>query len=147
MNLTSHFTLEELTFSEVAQRNGWDNKPNDVELANLIRLAKFLETVREVLGSKPIMITSGLRTKKINDAVGSKDTSQHRLGCAVDFKIPGMTPDEIVTKIVNSSLTYDQVICEFGSWVHISVPNYEGDAPRRQALVIDKLGTRHFSIK
>jgi zinc D-Ala-D-Ala carboxypeptidase len=87
--MTPHFTLEELTASETAERNNWDNTPNDQELANLVRLAEFLEQVKEVLAGKPIIISSGLRTKKVNDAVGSKDTSQHRIGCAADFRVPG----------------------------------------------------------
>jgi len=145
VNLTPHFTLEELTFSETAERNGWDNSPNDQELANLIRLADFLEQVKVVLGGKPIMISSGLRSKKVNDAVGSKDTSQHRLGCAADFKVPGMTPDQIVKTIILSGISYDQVISEFGRWVHISVPNSIDTAPRRQALIIDKAGSRLFA--
>jgi hypothetical protein len=145
VNLTPHFTLEELTFSETAERNGWDNRPNDKELANLTRLADMLEQVKTVLGGKPIIISSGLRTKKVNDAVGSKDTSQHRLGCAADFRVPGMTPDRIVKTIILSGISYDQVISEFGRWVHISVPNTVDTAPRRQALTIDKSGTRAFS--
>ena len=144
-NLTPHFTLEELTASETAERNGWDNSPNDAELANLTRLADLLEQVKVVLGGKPIMISSGLRTKKVNDAVGSKDTSQHRLGCAADFRVPGMTPDQVVRALVISSINYDQVISEFGRWVHISVPNTVDTAARRQALTIDKAGTRAFS--
>lgn len=145
MNLTPHFTLEELTASETAERNGWDNSPNDQELANLTRLADFLEQVKVVLGGKPIMILSGLRTKKVNDAVGSRDTSQHRIGCAADFRVPGMTPDEVVRKIVASGIGYDQVIREFDRWTHISVPNTDSTAPRRQALIIDKAGTRPFA--
>ena len=145
MNLTPHFTLEELTASETAERNGWDNSPNDQELANLTRLAEFLEEVKVVLGGKPIMISSGLRTKQVNDAVGSKDTSQHRLGCAADFKVPGMTPDEVVKAIVASGIGYDQVICEFDRWTHISIPNIEDTSPRQHALVIDKAGTRPFA--
>jgi uncharacterized protein YcbK (DUF882 family) len=145
VNLTPHFTLEELTFSETAERNGWDNSPNDAELANLTRLADLLEQVKVVLGGKPIIISSGLRTKKVNDAVGSKDTSQHRLGCAGDFRVPGMTPDQVVKTIILSGISYDQVISEFGRWVHISVPNTVDVAPRRQALTIDKSGTRAFS--
>jgi hypothetical protein len=145
MKLTPHFSLEELTASETAERNGWDNSPNDQELANLNRLAAFLEQVKVVLGGKPIMISSGLRTKKVNDAVGSKDTSQHRLGCAADFKVPGMTPDEVVKAIVASGIGYDQVIREFDRWTHISVPNSEDTAPRKQALIIDKAGTRVFA--
>jgi uncharacterized protein YcbK (DUF882 family) len=145
MNLTPHFTLEELTASETAERNGWDNSPNDTELANLTRLADFLEQVKAVLGGKAIMISSGLRTKKVNDAVGSKDTSQHMIGCACDFKVPGMTPDEVVRKIVASGIGYDQVIREFDRWTHISIPNTAGTASRKQALIIDKAGTRAYS--
>ena len=144
MNLTVHFTLEELTASETAERNGWDNSPNDQELANLVRLAEFLEQVKEVLAGKPLIISSGLRTKKVNDAVGSKDTSQHRIGCAADFKVPGMTPDEVVKAIVASGLEYDQVIREFDRWTHISIPNSVNFSPRAQALIIDKAGTRPY---
>ena len=133
MNLTPHFTLEELTASETA------------ELANLTRLANFLEQVKVVLEGKPIMISSGLRTKQVNDAVGSKDTSQHRIGCAADFKVPGMTPDEVVRKIVASGIGYDQIIREFDRWTHISVPNVPVGVPRGQALIIDKAGTRQFA--
>jgi hypothetical protein len=145
MNLTPHFTLEELTASETAERNGWDNSPNDQELANLTRLADFLEQVKVVLNGKPIMISSGLRTKKVNDAVGSKDTSQHRIGCAADFRVPGMTPDQVVKAIVASGIGYDQVIREFDRWTHISVPSSVDTSPRRQALIIDKAGTRPYA--
>jgi zinc D-Ala-D-Ala carboxypeptidase len=145
VNLTPHFTLEELTASETAERNGWDNSPNDTELANLTRLADFLEQVKVVLGGKPIMISSGLRTKKVNDAVGSKDTSQHRLGCAADFRVPGMTPDQVVKAIIASGIGFDQVIREFDRWTHISISNSEDTSPRRQALIIDKAGTRPYA--
>ena len=145
MNLTAHFTLEELTASETAERHGWDNTPNDQELANLKRLAGLLEQVKEVLAGKPIIISSGLRTKKVNDAVGSKDTSQHRIGCAADFRVPGMTPDEVVKAIVASGIEYDQVIREFDRWTHISIPNSINFSPRAQALIIDKAGTRPYA--
>lgn len=144
MNLTPHFTLAELTFSETAERNGWDNSPNEKELANLKRLADFLEQVKVVMGGKPVMISSGLRTKKVNDAVGSKDTSQHLLGCAADFKIPGVTPDQVVRKIIASGIGFDQIIREYDRWTHISIPNTVDTAPRRQALIIDNQGTRPF---
>jgi hypothetical protein len=145
MNLTPHFTLEELTASETAERNGWDNSPNDQELANLTRLADFLEQVKVVLNGKPIMISSGLRTKKVNDAVGSRDTSQHRIGCAADFRVPGMTPDQVVKAIIASGIGFDQVIREFDRWTHISVPNSVDTSPRKQALIIDKAGTRPYA--
>jgi hypothetical protein len=145
MQLTPNFTLDELTASESAERNGWDNSPNDQELANLTRLADFLEQVKVVLNGKPIMISSGLRTKKVNDAVGSRDTSQHRIGCAADIRVPGMTPDEVVRKVIASGISYDQVIREFDRWTHISIPNSVDTSPRKQALIIDKAGTRQFA--
>ena len=145
MNLTPHFTLDELTASEAADRNGWDNTPNEQELENLKRLAAFLEEVKTVLGGKPIMVNSAFRSKAVNDAVGSKDTSQHRIGCAADIRVPGMTPDEVVKTVIASKIGYDQVIREFDRWTHISVPNTEDSAPRRQALIIDKAGTRPYA--
>lgn len=142
MNLSNHFTLEELT---VTSHRQFDNTPNASEIANLTRLAAFLEQVKTVLGGKPIMINSGFRSKKVNDAVGSKDTSQHRVGCAADFRVPGMTPNEVVKAIVDADIGYDQVIREFDSWTHISIPNKQGEAPRKQALIIDRQGTRNYS--
>lgn len=144
MQLSPHFTLEELTHSDLASRKGWDNTPNDQETANLKRLTNFLEAVRTILG-KPIFINSGFRSKQVNDGVGSKDSSQHRLGCAADIRVQGMTPDEVCRKIISSGLAYDQLIREFDAWTHISVPSYEIDRPRRQALIIDKQGTRPFA--
>ncbi len=145
MNITPHFTLDELTASETADRNGWDNTPSDVELANLTRLADFLEQVKALLGGKPIMINSAYRSKRVNDAVGSKDTSQHRIGCAADIRVPGMTPDQVVKAITASALPFDQVIREFDRWTHVSIPNTPDTAARRQALIIDKTGTRPFA--
>jgi hypothetical protein len=145
MNLSPHFTLDELTASETAERNGWNNTPNEQELANLQRLAEFLENVKEALGGKPIMVNSAFRSKQVNDAVGSKDSSQHRVGCAVDIRIPGLTPDQVVRAIIASGLPYDQVIREFDRWTHLSVPNTPEAAPRKQALIIDKAGTRAFA--
>ena len=139
MNLTTHFTLEELTITDHREL---ENTPNETELANLKRLAEFLETVKTVLGGKPIMVNSAFRSKAVNDAVGSKDTSQHRIGCAADIRVPGITPDEVVKAIIASGIGYDQVIREFDRWTHISIPN--AGAPRKQALIIDKAGTRVY---
>lgn len=143
MNLSENFTLEELTHSEVAVRNGWSNNPPPQEEENLVRLAQLLEQVRKLL-NKPIMINSGYRSKVVNDAVGSKDSSQHRLGCAADIRVPGMTPNEVCKAIIASDIQFDQLIREFDSWTHISVPNLADQTPRNQTLIIDKLGTRPF---
>lgn len=143
MKLTPNFTLEELTHSETAVRLGLDNTPSkDVE-ANLVRLAKFLEEIRRVLG-RPIMVNSAYRSPEVNTAIGSKPTSQHCIGCAADIKVPGLTPDNIVKEIIKTNLEYDQLIREFDSWVHISIPNKFADKPRKQVLIIDKAGTRPY---
>lgn len=142
MNLSEHFTLEELTHTDHREL---DNTPNDAERNNLNRLAEFLEQVKTVLGGKPIMVNSAFRSKAVNDAVGSKDTSQHRVGCAADIRVPSMTPDEVVKAIIASGIGYDQVIREFDRWTHVSVPNQPSGTPRKQALIIDKSGTRPYA--
>jgi hypothetical protein len=142
MNLTEHFTLEELTHTDHRQ---FDNEPNEAELENIKRLAAFLEDVKTALGGRPIMVNSAFRSKQVNDAVGSKDTSQHRIGCAADIRVPGVTPDEVVKTIIAAGLPYDQVIREFDRWTHISIPNEPARAPRKQALIIDKQGTRLYA--
>jgi hypothetical protein len=136
--MTPHFTLAELTATSHRQ---FDNTPNEAETANLQKLAEFLEQVKVALDGKPIMINSAFRSKQVNDSVGSKDTSQHRTGQAADFKVPGMSPDAVVRAIIEAGLPYDQIIREFDAWTHISI----SDTPRRQALIIDKLGARAFA--
>jgi hypothetical protein len=140
--LSVHFTLEELTHTDHRE---FDNTPNSTETANLIRLAGLLEDVKILLGNKPIMVNSAFRSKAVNDAVGSKDSSQHRIGAAADIRVPNMTPDEVVRAIIASDLPYDQIIREFDRWTHISVTNTPDGKPRKQALIIDKTGTRLFS--
>ena len=134
--MTPHFTLAELTHTD---HRSLDNTPNPGELANLKRLAEFLEVVKTTLSGKAVMISSAYRSKAVNDAVGSRDTSSHRLGLAADFKVPGMAPDAVVRALLK--LPYDQIIREYDAWTHISI----SDKPRRQALIIDKQGTRVFA--
>jgi len=140
--MTPHFTLAELTATSHRQ---FDNTPNEAETANLQRLAEFLEQVKTALDGKPIMVNSAFRSKQVNDSVGSKDTSQHRIGCAADLRVPGMTPDAVVRAVIAAGLPFDQIIREFDSWTHISVTNTPDGTPRRQALIIDKAGTRPFA--
>jgi hypothetical protein len=140
--MTPHFSLAELTATSHRQ---FDNTPNEAETANLQRLAEFLEQVKTALDGKPIMVNSAFRSKQVNDSVGSKDTSQHRIGCAADLRVPGMTPDQVVRAVIAAGLPFDQIIREFDSWTHISVTNTPDGTPRRQALIIDKAGTRPFA--
>ena len=143
MKLTENFSLQEMTVSEIGERRGLDNTPNATEIANLVRVAGLLEQVRKLI-NKPIIVNSAFRSKAVNDAVGSKDTSQHRIGCAADIRVPGMTPREVVEACIKANIGYDQIIEEFGSWTHISVPDMPARPPRRQALTIDRQGTRPF---
>jgi zinc D-Ala-D-Ala carboxypeptidase len=155
MNLSEHFTFEELTHTD---HRDFDNTPTEAEkcvidgrvvevnaVANLTRLAAFLEEVKTLLGGKPIMVNSAFRSHTVNVAVGSQETSDHRRGCAADIRVPSMTPDEVTRAIIGSDLGFQQVIREFDRWTHVSIPTYQGDAPKRQALIIDKSGTRPFA--
>lgn len=141
MNLSPNFTLEELTITEHRE---FKNEPSSSERTNLIRLANFLEQVKVALGGKPVMVNSAFRCKEVNDAVGSKDTSQHRVGCAADLRVPGMTPDQVVQAIMSKGLPYDQLIREFDRWTHVSIPNDPKGKPRGQVLIIDSKGTRPY---
>lgn len=137
MNLSEHFTLAELTRSETAARKGIDNTPDAETIANLTELALALEKVRSVLG-RPIHITSGYRSPKVNAAIGSSPTSAHIKGYAADVVVPGMTPKEVCQRIIESGIDYDQIIHEFGSWCHFSIDPRN----RKMALTIDRNGTR-----
>ena len=145
MQLSKNFTYEELTFSDAAQRHGIDNTPNDETIENLKRLcALVLEPIREIV-HKPVQVTSSYRSPIVNSLVGSKVTSQHIRGCAADIKVPGVTPDVLIKAIIGAGLPYEQVIREFDSWVHVSVPNDPHALPKRQALIIDKSGTKPYT--
>lgn len=139
--MTPNFTLAELT---VTDHREFKNEPNPTEIANLERLAGLLEQVKVAIGGKPVMVNSAFRSKQVNDAVGSKDTSQHRLGCAADIRVPGMVPDDVVKAVIAAKLPFDQLIREFDRWTHISVPNDPKGKPRGQVLIIDSKGTRPY---
>jgi zinc D-Ala-D-Ala carboxypeptidase len=140
-SLSKHFTLAELT---VTDHREFDNSPTQEEISNLQRLAQLLEQVKETLGGKPVMINSAFRCKQVNDAVGSKDSSQHRHGCAADLRVPGVTPDEVVRAVIAAGLPYQQLIREFDRWTHISITNEPNAEPKRQVLIIDKAGVRAY---
>ena len=140
--MTPHFTLAELTHTD---HRTLDNTPTPGEVANLTRLAALLERVKVALGGKPVMVNSAFRSKAVNDAVGSKDTSQHRLGCAADIRVPGMTPRQVVEACIAAKIDFDQIILEFDAWTHISIPNSADAIPRNSRLIIDKTGIRSFT--
>ena len=141
MKLSPHFSLEELTHSNTATRLGIDNTPTVEIIDNLTYLAGELEYVRNILGH-PMLVSSGFRCHVLNNHLGSKRTSSHTKGLAVDFICPSFgNPHSVVSAIVAANVNYDQVILEYDRWVHLS---FDPDKPRKQALIIDKKGTRPF---
>jgi zinc D-Ala-D-Ala carboxypeptidase len=139
--LTPHVTLEEMLASQTAARLGIDNTPTDpVILDNLKKTAEMLEQVRTLLGSRPIIISSGYRCLAVNTAVGSSPTSAHVQGQAADFTCPGFgNPYQVCQAVAASNIQFDQLIFEFASWTHIAWATN----PRRQLLTIDNSGTRY----
>ena len=144
MNLTDHFTLEELTQSDTAVRLDIENIPTEEALKNLHILAKGLEDVRKKLDGSSIHISSGYRCLKLNRSLHSKDTSHHVRGLAADFTCRGYgSVDDVMRCLVNSSIEFEQLILEFNSWIHISFPA-EGEKAKRQTMIINKNGTRVY---
>jgi hypothetical protein len=133
VNLTPHFTLDELTASQTATRRGIDNKPTIQILRNLTSLAETLEQVRALVG-QPLTISSGYRCPDLNKWVGGASNSAHTLGLAADITCKGMTPQELARRIRASDIAFDQLIYE-GTWVHLGL---SATTPRREVL------TAHF---
>lgn len=130
MKLSPNFTLEELTHSETAVRRGIKNEANPVIQNNLTIVAANMESVRDLLEGNPIIISSGYRNMEVNRIIGGSVKSAHMLGWAVDFICPRFgTPKQIVDKLKDSDIKFDQVI-EEGTWVHISF------APERRRQIL-----------
>jgi len=123
MNLSTHFTLEEFTASDTAARLGLDNSVPPELMPNAIATAAMMERIRDALGGKPIIVTSGHRAPAVNKAVGSGPGSDHPKAMAIDFKCPAFgTPYEVCQHLAPlvSVLGIGQLIHEFGRWVHVS---------------------------
>lgn len=142
MRLSEHFSLSEFTASQTAARLGIDNTPPPEIIAELRETAAMMEQARRRLGNKVITPTSAYRCLALNRAIGSGDSSAHVRGMAVDFICPSFgTPLEVARALAASDIAFDQLIHEFGQWVHIGrAPSAQ---PRRQLLTIDGAGTRY----
>ncbi|WP_104655098.1 D-Ala-D-Ala carboxypeptidase family metallohydrolase [Ralstonia insidiosa] len=133
MNLTDHFTLDEMVASQTAARRGIDNTPTPDIINNLTKTAQALERVRVLLGSRPITVSSGYRSPDLNRAVGGAANSAHLRGLAADFICPAYgNPLSICKAIAASNIDFDQVIQE-GTWVHLGLA-VAGQKNRRQLL-------------
>ena len=121
MRLSKNFVLSEMTGSRTASRRGIDNTPPPKAIAALKTLCvEVLQPLRDHLG-KPITVTSGYRSPRLNRAIGGSGSSQHCKGEAADFKVPGVSHLEIA-RWMERKLNYDQLIYEFGEngWIHVS---------------------------
>mgnify|MGYP000196370444 FL=1 len=143
MQLSKHFTLEEMTKSMTATRKGIDNTPNDVHLENMKALCEnVLQKVRSHFG-KSVRITSGYRSPELCEAIGSSSKSQHAKGQAADFEITGIDNKDLAIWI-RDNVDFDQLILEFytegdpnSGWVHCSY----SDDNRKQVLSAKKTDT------
>lgn len=133
--LSEHFTLSELTFSELALRQGFDNTPSEAVVTNLGRLAReLLEPVRAILGV-PLHINSGYRSPDVNAAIGGAVNSAHMEGRAADFVPIGIPILAAFHDLrIAVGLPFDELIYECAAWIHIGIAA-EHLEPRREALV------------
>ena len=138
MKLTAHFTLAEMTVSQTAARQGIDNTPGEREIAALTMLCtEVLEPVRAHF-DRPVIVSSGYRSATLNRAIGGSSSSQHCKGEAADFTVPGVGVLDLA-QWMHRNLQYDQLIYEFGRWVHVS---YRAGALRNMELSAKRIGGR-----
>lgn len=133
--MTPHFSLQEL----MVTNSGLPNMPDEQTRKNLYRLAQTLELVRAALGGRPVVVSSAYRSRAVNAAVGGSPTSAHMVGLAADFTCPKFgKPLAVAQAIAAAGVEFDQLIHEYGAWVHIGI----GGRRRNQLLTIDRRGVR-----
>jgi zinc D-Ala-D-Ala carboxypeptidase len=138
MTLSEHFTLEEMTISQEAVRSGLRNTPDALQTESLRLLCvNVLEPLR-VRVKRPVVVSSGFRSSSVNRRIGGSQRSQHCRGEAADLTIPGMSVTDVVALIRKMSLPFDQLIDEFGAWVHVS--HSRTGKQRHQVLAARRVG-------
>jgi len=131
MMLSDHFSYNEFVRSNTATRRGIENIPDQAVIERAFVFCRsVLEPVRELFG-RPIYISSGYRCEELNTLIGGSPTSQHMRGEAADFEVEGVSVPDVFWRILTSDILFDQLINEYGEWIHISYSTN----PRRQALV------------
>lgn len=142
MKLSENFELDEFIQSETAARLGHIIIPTQEIIDNLCELCiNFLEPVRTLCDDRPVTPSSGYRPRWLNSIIGGSDDSDHILGGAVDFRVRGLTPLEVCTRIEQSELPFRQLILEFNAWTHLAKPR-KGEDPKRQVLTAKRVGAR-----
>lgn len=141
--MSAHFTLEEFLHSDTAKQHGYSNFPTWEVVDNLKRLADIMEQIRNGAGGRPVTILSGYRSPPVNTAVGGATNSAHLFGLACDFIIPDYGSPLDICKAIEPHMGFlqiDQLIWEFGDWVHLGLAAADCD-PRCQCLTINNSGT------
>ena len=143
IRLSENFYLDEFTISQVSERNGYRNEPNEKQIENLRLLCvNVLQPLREII-QVPIFISSGFRSSIVNAAVGGRFNSQHLEGKAADFTVPGKVLKEVF-ELIPRHFSFDQLIYEFGKWIHVS---WNGDLNRRDVMISKKVyGVTKYEI-
>ena len=135
LKLSENFYLNEFTISQEAERHGYRNEPNEKQTENLRLLCvNVLQPLREIINA-PIFINSGFRSFDVNTAVGGRFNSQHLEGKAADLVVPSMNLVDVFN-IVSQRFPFDQLILEFGKWIHVS---WNGDKNRRDVMISKKV--------
>ena len=142
MKISEHFTEREACRSMTADRCGIDNNPPDEVATSLYLVAdNILEPVRKHYGI-PFPPQSWYRCLELNTQIGSKPTSQHIKGQAVDIEVPSISNLELA-KWIAKNLEFDQLLLEFykpddphAGWVHVSYVSPEEN--RNEILTIGK---------
>lgn len=137
MNLTRNISLEELTTSQTATRLRINNTPTPEIIENLKVVAAQVQKVRDHFG-KPLIISSGYRSEKLNSAIGGARNSQHTKGEAIDIQSTNGYTNADIFNYIKNNLDFDQLIWEYGTrkepkWVHIS---YKKSGNRKQILYV-----------
>ncbi len=152
IKLSKDFSLEEFIVSQIAERFGYDNTPNKEQVDNLRRLCKnVLQPLRDIINT-PIIITSGFRSNDVNKAVGGKENSQHLEGKAADLIVSGLQLMEVFN-LLRTHFPFDQLIYEFGKWIHVSFNGYMNRksvlvSKRVKGIIVyEEFGNHSFEIK
>lgn len=133
--LSASFSLDEFVISQVAERHGYRNNPNEKQIESLRLLCvNVLQPLREII-NVPIFINSGFRSFDVNAVVGGRFNSQHLEGKAADFVVPSMNLVDVFN-IVLQQLQFDQLIFEFGKWIHVS---WNGELNRKDVMISKKV--------
>jgi hypothetical protein len=135
LKLTNNFYLKEFIISQEAERHGYRNEPNEKQIENLRLLCvNVLQPMREII-EVPIFINSGFRSFDVNAAVGGKFNSQHLEGKAADFVVPSLNLVDVFN-IILQKLSFDQLIYEFGKWIHVS---FNCELNRKDVMISKKV--------